>query len=191
MSQTSSRRNAMMSFINSTRNSILESTRNGTSSRNSFLQMTQGKVRSFLQLTYSPTRPNEATSDADEMSKTYGRHLKMTRRPHSDLKPENMIVGTFHTRNIPVKTMSIEEATAIQNEHNHPPPLPLQSTPLTTAPMTRPKMSGMTTLFGTSVGEFEGSCGLSEEDKASIEAATNKFVEGIKAEEDAEASRGG
>ena len=97
-----------------------------------------------------------------------------------------MVIGTFHakTRDIPANTMSIEEATAIQNEHNHPPPLPPQSTPLKTARMARPKMSGMTTLFGTSVGTGEGSCGLSEVYKASNEAA-NILVEGIIAEEDA------
>ena len=84
--------------------------------------------------------------------------------------------------------MSIEEAKAIKIEHDHPKPLPLQSTSLRTAQMTRPTMSGIATEVGTLIGAFEGSSGLSEEDKASIEAATNKFVEGIKAEEDAEAS---
>ena len=183
MSQISLRRNATTNFINSTRNSILESTRKGMSSGDSFLQMTRGRVRSFLQHTSSPTRPNEAKSDADELSKIRGR-LQMTRLPRSDTKLENVTVGT-PPREIPAKTtMSIEEATAIQNEHNHPPPLPPQSTPLKTARMARPKMSGMTTLFGTSVGAGEGSCGLSEVYKASNEAA-NILVEGIIAEEDA------
>ena len=199
----------MTNFINSTRISILESTRKGTSSGDSFLQMTRGRVRSFLQHTSSPTRPNEATSDADELSKIYGRHQKVTRLPHSDIKPENMIVGTFHTetRNIPAKMMSIEEATAIKNEHYHPKPLPLQSTFIRTArgqmmrdmawysdrgisvgvcggPSRARSMSGTATRIGTT----EGLSGLSDEDKASIEAATNILAEEIKAEEDAEAS---
>ena len=166
MSQTNLRRNATISFINSTGNSILQSTRKGISSGDSFLQMTRGRVRSYLQLTSSPTRPNEATSDADELSKIRGR-LQVTKIPRSDTKLENMIVGTPpKIPEISAKTMSIEEATAIQNEHNHPPPLPLQSTALTTARMTKPKMSGTTTLFGTFVGAEEGSCGSPEVYKA-------------------------
>ena len=183
MSQISLRRNATTNFINSTRKSILESTRKGMSSGDSFLQMTRGRVRSLLQHTSSPTRPNEAKSDADELSKIRGR-LQMTRLPRSDTKLENVTVGT-PPREIPAKTtMSIEEATANQNEHNHPPPLPPQSTPLKTARMARPKMSGMATQLGFFVGAPEGSCGLSEVYKASNEAA-NILVEEIIAEEDA------
>ena len=89
-----------------------------------------------------------------------------------------MIFGTPRRREIPVNTMSIEEAKAIKIEHDHPIPLPLQSTSLRTAQMTRSTMSGIATQVGISVGAFKGLGGLSDEDKASIEAATNKFVEG-------------
>ena len=136
-------------------------------------------MRSTLQHTLSPPQSNEATSHEDELSKIYGRHQQVTRLPRSDTKLENMMVGTPpKIREIPAKMMSIEEAKAIKIEHDHPKPLPLQSTSLRTAQMTRPTMSGIATEVGTLIGAFEGSSGLSEEDKASIEAATNKFVEG-------------
>ena len=151
MSQTNLRRNATISFINSTGNSILQSTRRGISSRNSFLQTMQGRIRSYLPLTSSPTRPNEATSDADELSKIRGR-LQVTRLPRSDTKLENMIVGrTSHaTREIPANTMSIEQAKAIKFKHNHPKHSPPRRT-----------------------------SGLSDEDSASIEDAKNIIVEEI------------
>ena len=90
--------------------------------------MTGGRVRSFLQHTSSPTRPNEATSDADELSKICDRLQNETRLPNSDIKLENVIVETSHAREIPAKMMSIEEAKAIQNKHHHPKPLLLQPT---------------------------------------------------------------
>ena len=129
-------------------------------------------MRSTLQHTPSPPQSNEATSHEDELSKIYGRHQKVTRLPHSDIKPENVIVGTPpKIREIPAKMMSIEEATAIQNEHHHPPPLPLHHPFLITARIARS--------MNNQLAHKEGSSGVSDEDKTSIEAAKNILVEGI------------
>ena len=188
MSQTILQRNATINFITSSGNSIFQTTRrrissgkslfqtNGSSiisSGGSLIQTMSESMGSIQQRTSSFLRrhpiqfrrDNEAISDADELSNVglavgslHGRPQKVTESPHTDMRPENVIVGIPHAkrRGFPAKMMSTEEAQAIRNEHEHPKPLPLQRT-----------------------------SGLSDEDTASIEDAKHILVEGIIAEEDA------
>ena len=98
MSQTSSQRYATMNFFTSSGNSILQTTRRGISSGNSLFQTTRTRLRSILKHTSSPPRPNEATSDADELSELRGRLQHETELLHTDMKPENVILGITHPR---------------------------------------------------------------------------------------------